>query len=150
MSQWSIRPATDEDAAAVAHVLIGSRRANLGSVPPLKRSDAEVHAWVRTMLLLEREVWVVDVGRVVGVLALDAEWLDQLYLLPEYAGQGIGAALLDLAKVLRPDGFGLWVFVSNTGAQRFYERHGLVEVERTDGAGNDERVPDIHYTWVPA
>jgi hypothetical protein len=33
------------------------------------------------------------------------------------------------------------------GAQRFYLRHGFVEVERTDGAGNEEHAPDIQYGW---
>lgn len=150
MSEWAIRPATLEDAAAVADVLIVSRRANTATIPPPARTDADVRTWVSTSLLGDREAWVVDNGRVIGVLALDAAWLDQLYVLPEYAGRGIGSALLDLAKVLRPDGFGLWVFVSNTGGQRFYERHGLVEVERTDGSGNEENAPDIHYAWEPA
>ena len=56
-------------------------------------------------------------------------------------------ALLDLAKSLRPDGFGLWVFETNAGARRFYERHGLVEVERTDGSDNEERAPDVRMAW---
>ena len=61
--------------------------------------------------------------------------------------RGIGAALLEHAKRERPDGLELWTFVSNAGAQRFYERHGFVEVRRTDGAENEERAPDILYVW---
>jgi hypothetical protein len=30
---------------------------------------------------------------------------------------------------------------------RFYERHGFVEAERTDGRRNEERAPDIRYVW---
>jgi hypothetical protein len=44
----------------------------------------------------------------------------------------------------------LWTFVSNLGAQRFYLRHGFVEVERTDGAANEEHAPDILYEWSAA
>lgn len=149
MSEWAIRPATPYDAAAVAAVLIGSRRANTATIPPFVHTDAEIGTWVATGLLREREVWVVDDGRVIGVLALDDEWLDQLYVLPEHSNRGIGSALLDLAKALRPGGFGLWVFVTNTAAQRFYERHGLLEVERTDGSDNEECAADVHYTWSP-
>jgi ribosomal protein S18 acetylase RimI-like enzyme len=55
--------------------------------------------------------------------------------------------LLDLAKALQPAGLQLWVFETNVGAQRFYRRHGFVEVERTDGAGNEEKAPDIRMAW---
>jgi hypothetical protein len=34
-------------------------------------------------------------------------------------------------------------------ARRFYERHGFVSVERTDGLHNEEREPDISYVWRP-
>jgi GNAT superfamily N-acetyltransferase len=103
------------------------------------------------VLLPLRELWVVEVrSHVVAMLALDELWLDQLFVLPEYGGQGIGTGLLDLAKALRPGGFGLWVFESNLGARRFYERHGLVEVARTDGSENEEGAPDIHYAWSPS
>ena len=37
--------------------------------------------------------------------------------------------------------------MSNVGAQRFYERHGFVEIDRTDGRRNEERAPDILYAW---
>ena len=61
-------------------------------------------------------------------------------------GRGIGAELLRLAKRERPQGLRLWTFASNTAAQRFYERHGFVEAERTD-ADNEEGAPDILYVW---
>jgi GNAT superfamily N-acetyltransferase len=149
VNEWSMRPATPGDADAIAEVLAASRSHNTADLPALVHSASQLRAWVADELLHDREVWVVDDARVVAVLALDDAWLDHLYVRPEYVGQGIGSALVDLAKTLRPRGFGLWVFVSNAPAQRFYERHGLVEVERTDGSGNDEGAPDIHYAWVP-
>ena len=47
-----------------------------------------------------------------------------------------------------PGGFCLWVFETNTPARGFYARHGLVELERTDGAGNEEKQPDIRMAWL--
>ena len=64
---------------------------------------------------------------------------------PDLTGRGIGADLLAVAKRERPDGLRLWTFASNTGAQRFYERHGFVAVRRTDGRDNEERAPDVLY-----
>ena len=30
----------------------------------------------------------------------------------------------------------------------FYERHGFVEVDRTDGSNNEDRSPDIQYVYA--
>jgi GNAT superfamily N-acetyltransferase len=73
--------------------------------------------------------------------------LERLYVEPDVQGQGIGTALLEQAKALRPGGLVLWVFQKNTGARRFYERHGFRLVKLTDGAENMEREPDALYQW---
>ena len=82
-----------------------------------------------------------------ALLLLEREWLHSLYVEPRLTGQGLGSLLLETAKSLRPDGMGLWVFTSNTAAQRFYRRHGFGEVRRTDGSGNEEQQPDIEMAW---
>ncbi len=46
-------------------------------------------------------------------------------------------------------GLQLWTFQVNGPAQSFYERHGCRAVERTDGATNEEREPDVRYAWRP-
>jgi hypothetical protein len=56
------------------------------------------------------------------------------------------AVLIGLAKELRPDHLDFWTFQSNTAARRFYERHGFVATDTTDGE-NEERAPDVHYRW---
>lgn len=90
-----------------------------------------------------------DRGTVLALLVLDPEWLHSLYVRPGHTGVGAGSALLDLAKALRPGGFGLWVFESNVRAQEFYRRHGLTVLRRTDGSGNEEGVPDLEMAWDP-
>jgi len=100
------------------------------------------------VLLPDGRTWVaIDDDRIVAVLTLDGDDLDQLYVDPPHAGQGIGSMLVDLAKSLRPDGLELWTFQSNLRAQEFYRRHGFGEVRRTDGAGNEEHAPDIRMAW---
>jgi len=66
--------------------------------------------------------------------------------MPDQRGRSIGAALLQTAKEAQPD-LTLWTFQANTGAQRFYLRHGFTEAARSDGARNDEKLPDIRYEW---
>ena len=94
-----------------------------------------------------REVWVADVDdEIVAMLVLEDDWVDQLYVDPDWTGRGLGTRLLDVAKAQRPAGLDLWAFQSNTGARRFYERHGFTAVAMTDG-DNEEGAPDVRYRW---
>lgn len=146
-----LRPANPQDAAALADLFIAARRAAHPAMPHPVHSPEEIHAWFGRLLGGEREIWLAERGEeVVGHLVLDETWLDSIYVRPGLTGGGIGTVLLDLAKSLRPDGFGLWVFETNDGARRFYLRQGLVELRRTDGSGNEEREPDIEMAWLGA
>jgi hypothetical protein len=49
-----------------------------------------------------------------------------------------------------PEGLQLWTFQSNVRAHKFYERHGFIAVETTDGSGNEEQAPDVRYVWTPS
>jgi GNAT superfamily N-acetyltransferase len=144
-----IRRGTEADASAAAELWLRARRAALGAIPPPAHSDGEVRAWFASHVVRETELWIAedDEGEVTGILVLDGDSVDQLYVEPSLTGRGTGSALLAHAKCERPDGLELWTFVSNEDAQRFYERHGFAEVRRTDGAGNEERSPDILYAW---
>ncbi len=146
-----LRPADPDEGPVLAELHVAARRVAEPAMPPMVHTAAQTRAWFARMLgQRQREVWVAERrGEVVGYLALDDAWLESLYVRPGLTGTGIGSVLLDLAKGLRPGGFCLWVFQSNRGAQRFYRRHGLVEVERTDGADNEERAPDIRMAWTP-
>jgi GNAT superfamily N-acetyltransferase len=146
------RRADSDDAQAVADLLARSRRAAAGAIPAAVHSDAEAREWISTVVLPEREVWLIedaDSGPL-AVLILDGDWVDQLYVEPGYTGMGLGSRLIELAKSRRPTGLQLWTFVTNTGAQRFYRRHGFVMAETTDGSGNEEHAPDIRFVWTAA
>ncbi len=154
-----LRPAVDADADALADLFMAARDAAYPAMPRPIHQPPAVKAWFREVLGLDprttpmpddREVWVAagEDGALVGYLVLDPEWLDSLYVRPELTGRGVGSVLLELAKSLRPAGFGLWVFESNVAAQRFYRRHGLVAVRRTDGSENEERSPDLEMAWL--
>lgn len=142
-----LRPARPADGAAVAEVWLRSFDAAL---PTVRRAhpDEDVRRWIRDVVVPGDDTWVAEIdGAVVGVMALSAGWIDQLYLDPAFRGRGIGDRFVALAQERYPAGLQLWTFQVNGPAQRFYERHGFVAVERTDGAGNMEREPDVRYRW---
>jgi ribosomal protein S18 acetylase RimI-like enzyme len=144
-----IRRASPEEWPQVATALIAARRAAVPSVPPPVHSDEQMTLWVRDVLMVTQEVWVADsAGRIVAVMALSDGWIDQLYVDAAWTGRGIGSALVQHAKEGSAGCLDLWTFVSNAGAQRFYERHGFREVARTEG-DNEEGEPDIRYRWCP-
>lgn len=148
----TLRPAGPQDASALADLFVAAREAAYPAMPRSIHGPEEVHAWFGRVLGDDRhETWLAEHGAdVVGYLVLAEGWLDSIYVRPDLTGRGIGAVLLDLAKSLRPGGFGLWVFESNEPARRFYRRHGLVELRRTDGADNEEREPDVEMAWLGA
>jgi GNAT superfamily N-acetyltransferase len=145
---WRLRPGVADDARPLAELYLRARRAAVPSVPPLVHDDGDVRRWMAEVVVVEHDVWVAeDAGcELRGLLVLDGEWVDQLYVDPGRTGEGIGSALLEEAKRQRPR-LELWTFQSNAGAQRFYERHGFEAVERTDGRDNEERSPDVRYAW---
>jgi RimJ/RimL family protein N-acetyltransferase len=99
-------------------------------------------------VLARREVWVVEGDdRVVALLVLDGEEIDQLYVDPEWTGRGLGSQLIDVAKARSPSGLSLWAFQSNTRARHFYEQHGFIAGETTEGE-NEEGAPDVRYRWA--
>jgi GNAT superfamily N-acetyltransferase len=103
--------------------------------------------FVRDHVLMASRVYgAMDDGTLIGFIAFREGWIDQLYVLPEAQGRGVGTALLAVATSAWPD-LSLWTFQRNTGARRFYERHGFIAVETTDGNSNEEKEPDVRYHW---
>ena len=142
-----LRPATEDDAEAIARVHTDTRLGAFPAMPEGIHTHDETRAWIRSRLGTA-QFWVAEAeARVVAYAAVSPGWLDDLYVLPSHARRGIGGALLDVVKGLCPEGFALWVFESNEPARRFYRRHGLLELEHTDGAGNEERAPDLRMAW---
>jgi GNAT superfamily N-acetyltransferase len=146
----AVRRGGARDARAAADVYLRAREAALraGSVPAGVHGDDDVRGYFASHVVGACELWVAEHdGALAGILVLDGDFVDQLYVEPGLTGRGIGSALLALAKRERPHGLRLWAVQSNAGARRFYERHGFLEVRRTDGAGNEERAPDVLYAY---
>ena len=148
-----LRRARPDDAAALAAILRTAMRGAMPSLPEIHTLDDD-YRFLRDVVLPKEEVWVVELAeKPVGFAALGSrsgvDFLQHLYVAPQYQRRGVGTGLIERAKERRPDGFRLWVFQENVGARRFYEWHGFQLVELTDGSGNEEREPDALYEWMP-
>ena len=143
-----LRPATPDDAPAMARILWDCFEISLPFLPQLHTRDEHVR-YMLEVLLPNYRVWVSEAdGAVAGYIAFNAGHIQHLFIHPDAQGQGIGPSLL--AKALedgRPKE--LWTFQQNTRARRFYERRGFRPVEFTDGEGNEEKTPDVRYLWEP-
>ena len=160
----TIRAATAEDAAAIAHVHVESWRSTYAGIVP----DAYLAGLDETLRVKLWQEWlsgdtVVLVaerkGEVVGfahagkireaIEGADAE-LYSLYLLRDSQGRGIGRGLLRvLAAVLRQQGFtslALWVLERNR-ARGFYENcGGRLAASRVIEIGG-ARLMEAAYWW---
>ena len=141
-----VREARPTEWAALADLYSDARRAAVPQMPPAVHTDEEHRDYYRRQVLSadDHTVWVAEADdELLGFAVCTPTFLDGLYVRADLTGQGIGSLLLDVVDATHPDGYELWVFESNVGARRLYERRGLVEVERTDGSGNEEKAPDI-------
>jgi GNAT superfamily N-acetyltransferase len=153
MKAW-LRPTTVNDSRQVANVYLRSRKAFI-AFAPAAHSDDEVRKWMANVLIPAGGVMVAVQGpeeSVVGMMALSrrkgAGWIEHLYLEPGVVGLGLGTRFIECAKKTLGSPIRLYTFRANSGARRFYERHGFQCVELTDGAGNEEHCPDMLYEWT--
>jgi len=145
MSCPHLREARPTDAGAVGAIL--SSFTDATPWMPRIHSRAEDLSFAGRMI--DRnwvQVAVRDDG-VCGFLARDGAEILALYVRSDARSQGVGAALIRQAQAVR-DRLELATFQANLGAQRFYRAQGFVETRRSDGAHNDEGLPDVSFRWT--
>lgn len=148
-----IRPAREDEIEPLTRLFVRARN-QMEYLPHVPGEHVEA---IADRIREHEEVWLAEEdGRLLGFLGIEestnlggAAVLEKLYVEPADQNRGVGAALLDKSKELRPAGLCLWVFQRNEGARRLYERHGFRLVKLTDGSGNMEREPDALYLWRP-
>jgi GNAT superfamily N-acetyltransferase len=135
MTTWTIRRATESDAASVAACAVEAFRhyiPRLGLTPIPMTKDygaaiANAQAWVATQH-----------GETIAALVLDVTdegfLIDVIAVLPQHQGTGVGRALLELAEqeALRQGHDSIYLFTNEkmTENRALYERIGYVEYKR--------------------
>ena len=144
-----IRNATIEDAPAIADIFIAAR-ARMPYLNPGLHSREETRAFIYNVVS-DQTVLVAEKDGIAGFAAMEPQngesWLHHLYVHPARQNAAAGSLLMDAARKFMPQGFSLWVFQANLGARRFYRRHGCRLLKATDGAENEEKLPDMALRW---
>ena len=136
------RPATSDDAPAIAKIM-QDWLDETPWIPDLHTLDQTI-GFCRNVLIGKYDTTVAG-DPPTGFISVEPDQsIAALYVAP--TGRGTGTALLKHAMA-HHDRLELWVFQANTDAIRFYDRHGFSEIRRTDGADNDEKLPDIRMGW---
>ena len=103
--------------------------------------------YFRDHVLTSHSVWVVELdGRPVGMMAMANDFVDQLYIHPDYQRRGIGEALLNFARERSPDHVWLYTLQININARAFYEKNGFI-AEKFGVSPPPENEPDVEYHW---
>jgi GNAT superfamily N-acetyltransferase len=103
--------------------------------------------YFQNRILRDNRVWVADAqNRPVAFMAINGEFIDQLYIHPDRWRKGIGTALLNLARELSPHHLWLYTLQVNVRARAFYEKNGFV-AEKFGVSPPPELEPDVEYHW---
>jgi GNAT superfamily N-acetyltransferase len=102
--------------------------------------------YFKNTIVVENQIWIYEKeNQPVAFLALENEFIDRLYVLPNLHRQNIGTTLINHAKTISPNH--LWLFTHQANkACAFYEKHGFI-AEKFDISPPPESEPDVEYHW---
>ena len=121
------------------------------SLPEFQRAKGhffyEDQDYFRDHVLKDEAVFVVEsAGWPVAFMAMRSDFIDHLYVHPDFQNRGIGKALLEYARRLSPDHLWLYTLQINMNARAFYERNGFI-AEKYGVSPPPESEPDVEYHW---
>lgn len=138
-----IRPARPTDAGAVGAIL--SEFVDSTTWMPRLHTRAEDIAHAGAMI--DRGWVTVAEGPngIEGFAACHNGDVNALYVAVQARAKGVGSKLMQNLKNGNQT-LDLHTFQINSGARKFYQHHGFIEVGHTDG-DNEEGLPDVQLRW---
>ena len=122
----NIRKAQAEDLGRIAEIEVFNYRLNFF---PIFKSEWFYFVELTVENVAKRyenmldDIWVYEDVAVQGFMMKKDDEIVKLFVEPALQNNGVGAKLLDFAK--QQGGKFLWALEKNTGAIRFYQRHGF-------------------------
>ena len=143
-----IRPYKSDDFEAIT---ILWRRAREQAFPDYQHrkghSFEEDQIYFRDVILVNNDVWVAEVdGEPAAFLAIAGDFIDQLYVAPDYQRIGLGESLIAHARTLSPRHLWLFTLQINAGGRAFYEKNGFHAV-KLGLSPPPESEPDVLFEW---
>lgn len=127
-----IRKAEVRDLSRIAEILVFVKRIKFR---PIFQDDDYSFNKLQVLTVAEEyrekldRIWVYDDGIVKGMIHIADREIRELYVDYFFQNQSVGSRLIEFAKEYFPVTF-LWAVEKNTGAIRFYERHGFFLTEK--------------------
>ena len=148
LNQFFIREYGRDDFDAVTILWRISREKSL---PEFQREKGhffyEDRDYFRDRILKNNQVWVVESDQQpVAFMAMNKDFIDQLYIDPGFQRRGLGKTLLNFARERSPDHLWLYTLQINVNARAFYEKNGFV-AEKFGMSPPPENEPDVEYHW---
>jgi len=147
--QLQVRRVSPSEVPRASEMYVRSLVTLLSSIlrPEQIRVEDDYRNHFVTKIAKDTEVWVaMRDERLIGILAMKDEWIDQLYVDPAAQRQGVGSAMVAQAKLLCSDGLRVVTLQRNSGACRFYESHGFVAY-KTGVSPPPENELDVWFRW---
>lgn len=143
-----IRKYDADDFDSVTRLWRRSREVSLPEFQRTKGYSFEMDCdYFREHILPQHDIWVAEAdGRSAAFLAMKNDFIDQLYVDPDFWHMGIGAALLAHARTLSPARLWLFTLQINVNARAFYEKNGF-KITRLGVSPPPESEPDVTYVW---
>ena len=91
-----------------------------------RHSPAAQTDYLRREMAQGKRLYLLTDGMPVGLVSVWGSLIENLYVLPERQGQGLGTRLLEFAIDRCEATPTLWLLSNNVGAHRLYLRHGFV------------------------
>ena len=145
-----IRQFQEGDESAVVGVWHRSGQAVYTFLPTWQALTLEIaHKVFQEVVRPKCDIWVGTLDhQVVAYLAMNASYLDKMYVDPIEWRKGWGTRFVELAKKLSPGGLELHTHQENHAARALYEKHGFTAV-RFGVSPPPECAPDVEYHWRP-
>jgi putative acetyltransferase len=145
-----IRPYREEDFELVVRFWFDAVQiAEPELVKRMKYEFQGAREFFKNVVVPENKIWVYELDQnPVGFIAMQNDFIDRLYVHPDFHRQGIGGALIEFARTLSPQHLWLYTDQANKMSRAFYEKHGFV-AEKFGVSPPPESEPDVEYHWYP-
>ena len=125
-----IRKAKIQDSSRIAEILVFTKRVNYRSIfhdDLVSFGEMQVYPIAKQYIddaSKLANIWVYDDEFVKGLIHIENQRIEELYVDSFFENNGIGTKLIEFA-IQKKGCNTVWVLEKNHGAIRFYERHGF-------------------------